>query len=81
MEETERNIKLIWDFRGEDGHQTAIHHEIHLKEFARKEDVPYVNTGVEPLGDLHSTAFITVPESYMRIVRDALIPHRGEIAE
>ena len=26
-------IKLIWDFRGHDGKNTAIHHEKHLKEF------------------------------------------------
>ena len=81
MEETSRNIKLIWDFRGEDGHQTAIHHEIHLKEFVKKENIPAVNSGVEEVDPLHSVAFVTVPESHMRIVRDALIPHRGEVAE
>lgn len=81
MEEIIRNIKLIWDFRGEDGHQTAIHHEIHLKEFVKKEDIPHVNSGVEEIDTLHSTAFITVSEPHMRMVRDALIPHRGEIAD
>ena len=29
-------IKLIWDFRGHDGKNTAIHHEKHLKEFFEK---------------------------------------------
>lgn len=81
MENEKRNIKLMWDFRGEDGHQTALHHEIHLKEFVAKEEIPYVNSGVEEMGELHSVAFITVPESHMRTVRDALIPHRGEVAE
>lgn len=81
MEKTGRNIRLIWDFRGEYGHQTAIHHEIHLKEFVAKEQIPLIESGVEELGSLHSIAFVTVPESHMRIVRDALIPHRGEIAE
>lgn len=80
MNKKERNIKLIWDFRGEDGHQTALHHEIHLKEFVQKEGIPFVNSGVEEQSELHSLAFIIVPESHMRIVRDALIPHRGKIA-
>ncbi len=81
MKKTGRNIRLIWDFRGEDGHQTAVHHEIHLKEFVANEQIPSIESGVEEIGPLHSIAFITVPESHMRIVRDALIPHRGEIVE
>jgi hypothetical protein len=81
MEHIERNIKLIWDFRGEDGFETAKHHEIHLKEFAAKENIPVVNSGTEKLQELHSLAFITVSEPFMKIVRDALIPHRGEIAD
>ena len=81
MENIERNIKLIWDFRGEDAEKTAIHHEIHLKQFAQKENIEVIETGVEHETELFSFAFITVPEPQMKIVRDALIPHRGEIAE
>lgn len=81
MEPSKRNIKLIWDFRGEDGHQTAIHHEIHLKQFVEKEKIPHQASGVEKMNELHSLAFITVPETHMKTVRDALIPHRGEVAE
>ena len=79
MKNTERNIKLIWDFRGEDGHQTALHHEIHLKQFAEKENIAYRLSGVEEVSPLHSLAFITVSETQMKIVRDTLIPHRGEL--
>ena len=32
-----RQIKLIWDFRGQAAAKTAEHHEIHLKEFLDKE--------------------------------------------
>ena len=81
MENIERNIKLIWDFRGEDGFETAKHHEIHLKEFAEKENIPVVNSGIEKVKELHSLAFITVTEPFMKTVRDALIPHRGEIVD
>lgn len=81
MENKTRNIRLIWDFRGEDAEKTAIHHEIHLKEFAKKEKIEAIETGVEHENELLSSAFITVPEPQMKLVRDALIPHRGEIAE
>lgn len=81
MEHIDRNIKLIWDFRGEDGLETAKHHEIHLKQFAVKEKIPVVNSGIEKIQELHSVAFIIVSEPFMKIIRDALIPHRGEIAD
>ncbi len=81
MENKTRNIRLIWDFRGEDAEKTAIHHEIHLKQFAQKENIEVIETGVDHETELFSLAYITVPEPQMKIVRDALIPHRGEIAE
>ncbi|MGB1040667.1 MAG: hypothetical protein ACPGVD_07330 [Flavobacteriales bacterium] len=71
---------MIWDFRGEDGHQTAIHHEIHLKEFVIKENIPSTETGVEQISEFHSSAFLVLDEPFMKIVRDALLPHRGELA-
>ena len=81
MQENNRNIKLIWDFKGEEGYQIALHHEIHLKQFAKKEGVTNLDSGVEQINSLHYLAYITVPETEMRTVRDALIPHRGEVAD
>lgn len=77
----EQKIKLIWDFRGDDAHKTAEHHEIHLKEFAKRELLEETDSGVEELNEIHSIAFITVLEKDMVKTRDALIPHRGELAE
>ncbi|NAS32764.1 hypothetical protein GTQ40_17425 [Flavobacteriaceae bacterium R38] len=74
-----RNIKLIWDFRGPAAQQTAKHHEIHLKEYIAIEKTPVLTTGVQALSEMHSIAFIVVPESEMIPARDALKPHRGEI--
>ena len=76
-----RKIKLIWDFRGEDGQKTAEHHVIHLKEFDKKEGVKSYNFGVENLNPLHSIAFMTIDESIVFKVRDALMPHRAVIEE
>ena len=73
-----KEIKLIWDFRGADAEKIASHHAIHLKEYASQNDLKSVPVGSEALSPKHSIAFITVPETSMPSVRDALKPHRGE---
>lgn len=71
------HIKLIWDFFGTDAEQTAIHHEIHLKEFASIDKLDYLSSGVEQIKENHFIAFIIVSKSNMPVFRDALKPHRG----
>ena len=74
-----RQIKLIWDFRGEASAKTAEHHEIHLKEYIINEKLPLNITGFEIKNEIHAIAFIVVTDEYMIAVRDALKPHRGEL--
>lgn len=74
----EKRIKLIWDFRGIDALPTAEHHVIHLNEFAIKEKLENTFSGINPINELHCIAYILVKESDMLLVRDTLIPHRGE---
>lgn len=76
-----RQIKLIWDFRGEVASKTAEHHEIHLKEFIILEKLPIDITGFEIKNELHAIAFMVVTDENMIQVRDALKPHRGELFE
>ena len=78
MEEN-RKIKLIWDFRGPTASQIARHHEKHLQEYIKAEDLPLNITGYQDLSSAHSIAFMVVEESDLLRVRDALIPHRGEV--
>lgn len=73
-----KKLKLIWDFHGPDAQKIAEHHEIHLKEFITKENLPLEITGTEQISDLQSIAFLVVYENEMLPVRDALKPHRGE---
>jgi hypothetical protein len=73
-----RKIKLIWDFRGSAANEIARHHELHLKTFMEAEGLPEL-TGHTDLSELHSIAFLVVEENEMPRVRDALLPHRGEI--
>lgn len=74
-----RQLKLIWDFRGPDGKKIAEHHVVHLKEYIAAESLEIDITGIEPINDLHTLAYMVVVESEMPKVRDALKPHRGQI--
>lgn len=75
-----RKIKLIWDFKGPDGLATAKHHCIHLKEFAQIDSLTYHEVNYTELNPMHTIAFIIVDETIMKVFRDALKPHRGELA-
>ncbi|CAL2087898.1 hypothetical protein [Tenacibaculum sp. 190524A05c] len=77
----ERRIKLIWDFKGPDALETAKHHCIHLKEFSQLENLSCHEVAHNQLNEMYTIAFITVDESNMKIFRDALKPHRGELAD
>lgn len=74
-----RRLKLIWDFRGPMGEKTALHHEIHLKEYALAKGLSQAVTGVQIASDNHHYAFLVVNEDEMKPVRDALKPHRGQL--
>ena len=74
-----RKIKLLWDFRGPDAEQTAKHHTIHLKEFATIENLAFHEIDIEEKNPMLFAAFITVNEKDMKVYRDALKPHRGEV--
>ena len=75
----ERQIKLIWDFRGSDALKTAEHQEIHLKEFIQTERLSIEITGYEQINEFHSIAYMVVNDDLMRKLRDVLKPHRGEL--
>ncbi len=74
-----RQLKLIWDFRGLNAEKTAQHHEIHLKEYIKLEQLNINITGVECLNEAHYIAFLVTEEIAMKPIRDALKPHRGQV--
>lgn len=76
-----RKIKLLWDFRGPDASETAKHHARHLTDFIKKESLTLNITGYKDLTELHSVAYMVVEETKMIQLRDALLPHRGEVYE
>ncbi len=76
-----RKIRLIWDFRGPEAQEIAKHHCVHLKEFSEKENLNYHEISSKLISEMYSIAYITVDESDMTTYRDALKPHRGEVAK
>jgi hypothetical protein len=74
-----RQIKLIWDFRGQASAKTAEHHEIHLKEYIEAEKLSPNITGFKVINEMYAIAFMVVIDETMIQVRDALKPHRGEV--
>ncbi|WP_250434241.1 hypothetical protein [Hanstruepera flava] len=74
-----RMLKLIWDFRGPLAEKTAEHHEIHLKDYIKTEQLNLNITGFQTINDMHAIAFMVVPEHIMKPIRDALKPHRGQL--
>lgn len=76
-----RKIKLIWDFYGDKAEKTAMHHEIHLKEFMEKNQMERLDSGTDSAADFHFFAYLTIPEKDVKIVRDALKPHRAFVVE
>ena len=77
----DRNIKLIWDFKGDEAQVIAKHHAIHIDEFANREKIELITSGTEPIHELHYIAYLVVREGEMIKVRDALKPNRGELYE
>tara|TARA_B100000965_G_scaffold170335_1_gene142098 strand:+ start:700 stop:933 length:234 start_codon:yes stop_codon:yes gene_type:complete len=73
-------VKLIWDFRGPNGKNTAIHHEKHLKEFFKSENKFCCDSGVETLNEMHSVAFAVIEKKDLEFIKSVLRPHRGQIA-
>ncbi|WP_375237908.1 hypothetical protein [Aurantibacter sp.] len=74
-----KKIKLIWDFRGADALKIAEHHVIHLKEYITIKKTNINITGFTALTDHHAIAYMVVTELEMKLIRDTLKPHRGQI--
>ena len=75
-----RKLKLIWDFRGPVSSKTAEHHIIHLREYASEKAINHHGIGIETINEMHSFAYMIVEEENMPPIRDALKPHRGQLA-
>ncbi len=76
-----RKIELIWDFFGDDSEGTARHHAVHLEEFMRKENKPFLKIDIRLMDVSDALASITIDEELVVFVRDRLKPHRARLVE
>jgi hypothetical protein len=75
-----RKIKMIWDFRGPDGIEIAKHHQKHLDEYVAIEKIE-ATSGYNAVNEVFAIAYLIIKEENMIQVRDALKPHRAEVAD
>jgi len=75
-----KKIKLLWDFRGPEAAKIAEHHCIHLKEYALLEKLEGFDIDTIRVSEMYSIAFMIVAEKDMNLCREALKPHRGQLA-
>lgn len=70
-------IRLHWDFFGPDAKVTAEHFLRHLDQFCAREGISGYTHWVreEPV---RCTAIMECDEQYLKLLRDALRPVRGE---
>lgn len=76
-----RKLKLIWDFYGPNASKTAQHHQIHLTEYIKLNNLDIKICGYNNLSDVHAIAYLVVNENEMKPIRDVLKPHRGQVYE
>ena len=76
-----KKIRLVWDFHGEDAEGKAAHHVRHLEEFMNREKIEFLRTVVLSGNEGHHSACMTVNEKDVKVVRDALKPHRAFVVE
>ena len=74
----EKRIKVIWDFRGPAAEKTAIHYELHLKEYLKLHGLTDFGSGIDQKSPVHTIAFMVVESSALEQVKQDLKPHRGE---
>lgn len=79
--DTERKIKMIWDFHGPEAKQTAQHHVLHLKDFIKTNKLQLDITGIEEVNPHYVMAYLVTLESEVPPVRAAVKPQRGQYYE
>lgn len=75
-----KKINLLWDFRGPEALRIAEHHCIHLREYAEREKLQVYDIATTVVSEMYSITFMIVEEKDMQSCREALKPHRGQVA-
>jgi len=73
-----KKTKLIWDFRGPYGKNTAIHYEKHLREFFNVKQIKLIKSGIETVNESHHSSYIIILNENLDTIRSKLKPNREE---
>ena len=73
-----KKTKLIWDFRGPYGKNTAIHYEKHLREFFIVKKIKLIKSGIEVIDESHHSSYVIILNKNLDIVSSKLKPNREE---
>tara|TARA_Y100001954_G_scaffold35279_1_gene34029 strand:+ start:1291 stop:1521 length:231 start_codon:yes stop_codon:yes gene_type:complete len=70
-------IKLVWDFKGSNDLQVAVHYTKHITEFMEEKNISFFDVGENSLSEFHQIAYVVIKKEDVNTVRDALKPHRA----
>ena len=70
-------IKLIWDFKGSNDLQVAVHYTKHITEFLQEKNILFFEMGETSLSEFHQIAYVVIRKEDVNTVRDVLKPHRA----
>ena len=73
-----KKTKLIWDFRGPYGKNTAIHYEKHLREFFIVKKIKIIKSGIEVINEFHHSSYVIILNENLDTIRSILKPNREE---
>jgi hypothetical protein len=74
-----QKIKLIWDFRGSNTLQMAIHYNKHIKEFFELKKIDLIHSGHEIINESHHISFAIIKKEDVNLVKQVLKPQRAFI--
>ena len=72
-----QKIKLIWDFRGSNTLQMAIHYNKHIMEFFELKKIDLIDSGHEIINESHHISFAIIKKEDVNLVKQVLKPQRA----
>ena len=76
-----QKIKLIWDFRGSNTLQMAIHYNKHVKEFFESKNIDLIDSGHEIINGNYHISYAIIHKKDVNLVKQVLKPHRALLIE
>ena len=76
-----QKIKLIWDFRGSNTLQMAIHYNKHVNEFFELKNIDLIDSGYEIINESHHISYAIICKKDVNLVKQVLKPHRALLIE